>query len=635
MDKNTILGFVLIFLIILGFSWFNKPSQQQLDAAKEQKRLSDSIAITNAAQQKNAAFAADTAANVAGKERTAASSSDTTNQKLNFGTFAPFSSGENKYSTVGNDLLELTMDSKGGRIASVRLKKFVTHDSLPLILFDKAESTFGFTFFTSDSRLINTNDLYFKQVPSENPLQFIYRLTISENEWMDFVYTLKKDDYRLAFEIIGKNLGNVMLPNTNSLDFKWAVKLRQQEKGRTFEERYSGVDYKFLADDVENLSTSKNDSKSISNKLRWVSFKDQFFACIAISDKGFTSNELSSKIEESTSPYIKSYEMASVVDFDLRGAQSAEMQFYFGPIKHSLLRKYDKGIPSDQELKLDKIVPLGGSIIRWANTGLIIPMFDFFGRFISNYGLIILLMTICIKLVLFPLTYKSYISSAKMRVLQPQIQELNEKFPGSDHATERSQATMALYKRVGVSPMGGCLPMLFQMPFLFAMYSFFPSSIELRQQSFLWAQDLSTYDAVISWSGNIPLVTRYFGNHISLFCLLMTVTNVVYTHINMKSQATTTQIPGMKAMMYLMPVMFLFIFNQYAAGLSFYFFVSTLITIIQTYAIRATVNEEKLLAQLNENKKKPVKKSGFSARLEQMQKDQQKMLKEQQKNKRK
>ncbi|MCK9311951.1 MAG: membrane protein insertase YidC, partial [Bacteroidales bacterium] len=275
-----------------------------------------------------------------------------------------------------------------------------------------------------------------------------------------------------------------------------------------------------------------------------------------------------------------------------------------------------------------------GKIIRWANTGIILPMFNIFGKFISNYGVIILLMTLVIKMLIFPLTYKSYMSSAKMRVLQPQIQEINDKFQGSEHATERSSATMNLYKQVGVSPMGGCLPMLLQMPFLFAMYSFFPSSIELRQQSFLWAHDLSSYDAIITWSGNIPLVTKYFGNHISLFCLLMTITNIIYTNINMKTQPTNNQMPGMKTMMYMMPVMFLFMFNQYASGLSFYFFISTLITIIQTYAIRATINEDKLLAQLNENKKKPVKKSGFAARLEQAQKEQQKMLKGQQKNRR-
>lgn len=633
MDKNTITGFVLMFLIIVGFSWFNKPSQEKIDAANEQKRQSDSIALASALEQK-ANLKADSTASFRTADSASITNSDSTNQKLKFGAFAPLTLGENTYSTIGNDLIELTMSSRGGRIASVRLKKFVTCDSLPLILFDEKESAFGFSFFSADSRLINTKDLYFKQMPSNDPLRFIYRLAISDSSWMDFVYTLQKNDYKLAFEVKGKNLGSVLQPNTNAIDFNWAVKMRQQEKGRTFEERYSELNYKFLADDVENLSASKNDSKSISNKLKWVSFKDQFFACIAISDKGFTSNELSSKVEDKASPYIKSYDMASAVDFDMRGSQTTRMDFYFGPIKHSLLKKYDKGVRSEDQLNLDKIVPLGGKIIRWANTGIVLPMFNFFGKFMTNYGLIILIMTICIKMLIFPLTYKSYISSAKMRVLQPQIKELTLKFPGNEHAAERSQATMSLYKQVGVSPMGGCLPMLLQMPFLFAMYSFFPSSIELRQQSFLWAHDLSTYDAVISWSGNIPLVTKYFGNHVSLFCILMTVTNIIYTHINMKTQDTSTQMPGMKAMMYMMPVMFLFMFNQYASGLSFYFFVSTLITIIQTYAIRATVNEEKLLAQLNENKKKPVKKSGFAARLEQAQKQQQKMLKEQQKNKR-
>ncbi|MDD4921697.1 MAG: membrane protein insertase YidC [Bacteroidales bacterium] len=637
MDKNTITGFVLMFLIIVGFSWFNKPSQEQLDAAKEQKRKNDSIALASTLHQeanlKADSIASFNAAAIADSVKGA--NSDSASTKIQFGTFSSLASGENTYSKVENDLVELTMSSKGGRIASARLKKFVTSDSLPLILFDEAESSFGFSFFTSDSRLVNTKDLYFKQIPSKNPLQFIYRLTVDDKTWMDFVYTLKKDDYKLEFEIKGKNLASVMQPSTNALDFNWAVKMRQQEKGRSFEERYSGLNYKFIADDVEELSQSKDDSKSIPNKLKWVSFKDQFFACIAISDKGFTSNELTSKVEAPTSPYIKSYDLASAVDFDIRGSQTAKMDFYFGPIKHSLLKRYDKGIPAENQLNLDKIVPLGGKIIRWANTGIVLPMFNFFGGFMTNYGLIILVMTFCIKMLIFPLTYKSYISSAKMRVLQPQIQEINLKLPGSDRAAERSAATMNLYKQVGVSPMGGCLPMLLQMPFLFAMYSFFPSSIELRQESFLWAHDLSTYDAIISWSGNIPLVTKYFGNHISLFCILMTVTNIIYTHINMKTQPTSTQMPGMKAMMYMMPVMFLFMFNQYASGLSFYFFVSTLITIIQTYAIRATVNEEKLLAQLNENKKKPMKKSGFAARLEQAQKKQQQMLKEQQKNKRK
>jgi len=632
MDKNTIYGFVLMFLIIVGFGWLNKPSKEQQEATRIENRMNDSIALVN---QQAAAMQAETTAGFAKNDSSQNLATDTTNQKIKFGAFASLTSGENTHSTLGNDKMELTMSSKGGRIASVRLKKFVTGDSLPLILFDEAQSKFGFSFFTSDNRLINTQDLFFKQVPTKDPMKFIYRLAVSDSSWMDFIYTLKKGEYRMGFELKGKNLQKVMQTNINSLDFNWGMKMRQQEKGRTFEERYSGMNYKFLADEVEKLSTSKDDSKQIANTLKWVSFKDQFFASIAIAEKGFTSNNLSSNMEAATSPYIKGYDMSSAVDFDIRGSQSTKLDFFFGPIKHSLLKSFDKGVPSDNQLNLDQIVPLGGKIIRWANTGVIIPMFNFFGKFMTNYGLIILLLTLVIKIIIFPFTYKSYISSAKMRVLQPQIKEINDRFPGSERAAERSQATMGLYKQVGVSPMGGCLPMLFQMPILFAMYSFFPSSIELRQQSFLWAHDLSTYDAVITWSANIPMITKYFGNHISLFCILMTITNLIYTHINMKTMDTTTQMPGMKTMQYMMPVMFLFMFNQYAAGLSYYFFVSTLITILQTYAIRATVNEDKLLAQLNENKKKPMKKSKFSERLEKVQKDQQRMLKEKQKNTRK
>lgn len=629
MDKNTIIGFVLMFLIIIGFGWLNKPSEEQQKQALLQKQQSDSIALANQLQADSAQ------AKFAITDSTTAPSIDTTQQVQKYGAFAALTVGQNSHATIQNDLMELTMSSKGGRIASVRLKKFVTGDSLPLILFDEAKSSFGFTFFTADKRLINTQDLYFKSVPSNDPMKFIYRLAVSDSSWMDFIYTLKKADYRMAFEIKGTNLDKVLQANINSLDFNWGMKMRQQEIGRTFESRYSDMNFKYQADDVDNLSASKDDEKKIANTLKWVSFKDQFFACIAIAEKGFTSNILNSTIEAENSPYIKGFNMSSAVDFDIKGAQKAKIDFYFGPIKHALLSSYDKGLKGDDELNLDKIVPLGGKMIRWCNTGLIIPMFNIFGKFMNNYGLIILLMTFVIKLLIFPFTYKSYISSAKMRVLQPQIKEINEKFPGSERAADRSQATMALYKQVGVSPMGGCLPMLFQMPILFAMYSFFPSSIELRQQSFLWAHDLSTYDAVITWSANIPLVTKYFGNHVSLFCILMTITNLIYTHINMKTMDTSTQMPGMKTMQYIMPVMLLFMFNQYSSGLSYYMFVSTLITIIQTYAIRATVNEDKLLAQLNENKKKPVKKSKFAERLEHVQKEQQRMLKEQQKKNRK
>lgn len=632
MDKNTITGLLLIIVILVGFSLLNKPSEKELAARREQQRI-DSISIAEQAQAK-ALQLTDSLAGAANPKAQAPVNQDSLSQ-LKYGTFAALTKGEVTTDSIGNDVMQLTFTSKGGRIASVRLKDFENKDSLPLMLFKENESAFNFSFFTADSRLINTSDLVFNRVESNNPLQFIYRLTISESASMDFIYTLKKDDYMLSFRIKGNNLQSVLPANTNTLDFNWSIKALQQEQGRTFEERYSQLDYKFIGDSKENLSAAKADKKTVDTKVHWVSLKDQFFTSIVICDKGFTTNELSSKPEDKTSPYLKSYSQKSAIDFDMRGNQTADLKFYFGPIKYDLLAHYDKGVPSEQKMGLEKIIPLGGKLFRWVNTLLILPMFNFFGRFVSNYGVIILLLTLIIKLITLPFTWKSSISTAKMRVLQPQIAEINAKLPGQENASARSQATMDFYKRVGVSPMGGCLPMLFQMPILFAMFSFFPSSIELRHQSFLWAHDLSTYDVLFQWSGNIPLITKYFGNHLSLFCLLMTITNLVYTYINNQTQASTTQMPGMKAMSYMMPVMFLFMFNQYSAGLSLYFFVSTLITILQTYAFRWFTDEEKLLAQLNENKKKPIKKSGFAARLEQMQKDQQKMLKENQNKKRK
>jgi YidC/Oxa1 family membrane protein insertase len=630
MDKNTITGLLLIIVILVGFGMFNKPSEKQLAAQKEQLRVNDSIVMAQNAQMEAAQFADSLKYN---SKTQAVTDTDSIN-RLKYGSFAALTQGEATLDTIENEVMEVTLSSKGGRIASVQLKNFNNKDSLPLMLFNEKESSFYFSFFSTESRLINTSDLIFKRVESQNPLQFIYRLEISESASMDFIYTLKKGDYMLDFQIRGNNLQSVLPVNTNSMDFNWSIRAPQQEMGRTFEERYSQMDYKFSNNDLENLSAAKEDKKTVDAKLHWISFKDQFFSSIVICEKGFNTNELSSKPEDKNSPFLKSYSMKSAIDFDLRNDQTARLKFFFGPIKYNLLKHYDKGIPSDQKMNLQQIVPLGMKIFRWVNTLIILPMFDLFGKFISNYGIIILLMTVIIKLILFPFTWKSLVSTTKMRVLQPQIQEINSRLPGKEKAAERSQATMDLYKRVGVSPMGGCLPMLFQMPILFAMFSFFPSSIELRHQSFLWAHDLSTYDVLFQWSGNIPLVTKYFGNHVSLFCLLMTITNLISTHINMQTQASTNQMPGMKTMSYMMPVMFLFMFNQYSAGLSMYFFVSTLITILQTYAFRWFTDEDKMLAQLNENKKKPVKKSGFAARLEQMQKEQQKALKEQQNKKR-
>ncbi|MDD4431177.1 MAG: membrane protein insertase YidC, partial [Bacteroidales bacterium] len=615
MDKNTLIGFGLILLILVGFSLLQKPTEQKVQQAIQQENVLNTAPPT-APQQ----------AEPVQQEQAASGQTLSPSLSDNYGQFAAFLAGENQVYSIENDLMEISMASKGGRIASVRLKNYVTHDSLPLILFDEKNSSFDLTLISTNNRIINTKDLYFSPVQGQNPQEFIFRLALAQDQHLDFVYTLQEGSYLMSMHIRGQGLENLLSPSISNLDLNWAVKMRSQEKGRKFEQRYSMLQYKFMGDDVEKMSESKDDNKSVNNRLRWIAFKDQFFASVLINDKGFISNELSSKLENDLSPYIKNYALRSAIDFDMRGNREAQLKFYFGPTKYSILKKFDKGVEKAEQLDLDNLVPLGGSIIRWVNVGLIIPMFNFFGGFIGNFGIIIILMTICIKLIILPLTFKSYKSSAKMRLLKPQIDEINARLAGESKAQERSAATMDLYKRAGVNPMGGCLPMLMQFPILVAMFWFFPASIELRQESFLWAQDLSTYDAVITWEANIPLISKFFGNHISLFCLLMTITNLVYTKINNDSTGGGAQMPGMKAMMYLMPVMFLFVFNQYSSGLSFYYFVSTLFTIGQTYLFRATIDEQKMLAQLMEKKNKPVKKSGFAKRLEEAQRMQREQI---------
>ncbi len=347
-----------------------------------------------------------------------------------------------------------------------------------------------------------------------------------------------------------------------------------------------------------------------------------------IADRPFNTADFSSEVLKGQD-YLKSLATSAIVnDYDWNAPNPVNFHLFIGPNLYPLLSHLDKEVEVGEDLKMTKLIPMGWNIFRWVNTGVVIPVFTFLGKYISNYGIIILLLTIFIKLVLFPLTYKSYKSQAKMRVLAPDIKTINDKYPGQENAMVRQQKTMALYSKAGASPMSGCLPMLLQMPILFALFSFFPNCIELRGQSFLWVHDLSAPDAIISWSGNIPLVTEYFGNHISLFCLLMTATNIIYTYINMQNQPSS--MPGMKWMMYLMPVFFLVFFNNYAAGLSYYYFLSLLITIIQTYAFRYIIKEDNVRKAMAEAAKKPRKKSGFMARLEEMQRQQQAMLREQQ-----
>ncbi len=632
MDKNTIIGFLLIGVVLIAFTWLNKPTPEQVEA---QRRMQDSLAQVELARQLELKKEESAAAKMDDSLENLPDSVRVARLQTNFGVFAEAMAGEDGSTVLENNLLEIRVSNKGGRISYVRLKEYDNYKEEPLVLFDENDSKFDFTLVTANNRVVNTSELYFTPVKGSDPNSVTMRLNTGEGSHLDFIYTVKPDNYMVEYTIKGTGLNGVLSPGTTSLDLSWQQKITQQEKGRKFEDRYATIYYKFMADDVEYLSETKNDSKQVSNRLKWVAYKDMYFSSILIAgNEGFESTTLDSKMMPEDSPFLKDYKTTTSVPFDLKGNEATNLRFYFGPNQFSLLKSFDEGISKENQLDLEKIVPLGWGIFRWVNQFFVIPLFNFLGQFIHSYGLLIFLLTVIVKLILFPLTYKSYMSSAKMRVLRPQVEELNAKYPGQDKAVERQRATMELYSRAGASPMSGCVPMLLQMPILIALFMFFPSAIELRHQSFLWAHDLSTYDAIVSWNTYIPIITPYFGNHISLFCLLMTITNIVYTKFNMDQTNTgQQQMPGMKAMMYLMPVMMLVFFNQYASGLTYYYFISTLITIVQTLIFRYTINEDKLLAKLEANKKKPQKKSSFMKRLEEAQKAQQAQLEKQKQQK--
>lgn len=552
-----------------------------------------------------------------------------------YGKFSKFLGSSDSKVLLENDVLKLELSAKSGSITRAELKKYDTEYSSDetekrkekVVIFEGDRNRFNFQLPLPQP--VETADLCF--TPRQlNDSTVLMALDMGDGAYWGMEYTLPKgESYVVRLRIVQNAMADIVQSNARNLGIDWQQDLHRQEKGKMFEERNSGIYYKFAGGSVEHLSESKNDSEERQSKVRWIAFKNQFFSTVMIADRPFNTADFSSEVIKGQD-YLKSMTAAAVVnDYDWNSGNPVNFHLFIGPNLYPLLSHLDKEVEAGEDLKMTKLIPLGWSLFRWINTGVIIPVFTFLGKFISNYGIIILLLTIFIKLVLFQLTYKSYKSQAKMRVLAPDIKAINDKYPGAENAMIRQQKTMALYSKAGASPMSGCLPMLLQMPILFAMFSFFPSCIELRGQSFLWAHDLSAPDAIISWSGNIPFITEYFGNHISLFCLLMTATNIIYTYINMQNQPST--MPGMKWMMYLMPLFFLVFFNNYAAGLSYYYFLSLLITIIQTYAFRYIIKEEDVRKAMAEASKKPRKKSGFMARLEEMQRQQQAMLREQQK----
>lgn len=625
MDKNTVIGFILIFLVVIGFSYLNRPSKEQIEA---QQRYQDSIAIV----EQQMAQSMQTPANKSSIDTVNPSDSAVADRfTALYGDFATAAQGQEKLITLENEFLVVKLSTKGGRVYSVQLKKYTNYENNPLVLFDRDESYFSATLVTKNNRIINTGDLYF-EIADKSPLKATFRLKAGDDSWLDFVYDLHPDDYMVDFNIVPHNLFNHISSQTGSLDFVWKQKIRQQEKGRKFEERYAQLFYKYLSDDVENLKETKDDSKSISNKLKWIGYKDQYFSSALIAKENFGSSQLDSKYFQS-GEYLKDYSTSTGVDFDIRSNKPIELNYFFGPNDYNLLKSYDKTKFAGQDLQLEKLVNMGWSLFRSINKWVIIPIFDWLTNSVANVGLAILLLTLIVKIALFPLVYKSLMSSAKMRVMKPQIEAITAKYPGQENAMQRQQKTMELYRQVGINPMSGCIPMLIQMPILLALFWFFPSAIELRHQSFLWAKDLATYDAVIQWDTYIPFISNTFGNHLSLFCLLMTIINVIYTKYNMDQTNTgQEQMPGMKVMMYIMPVFMMFFLNSYSSGLNYYYFISTLITVLQTIAFRYFLNEKALLEKLEANKKNPPKKkSGWLERLEEAQRKQQAMLKEQQK----
>ena len=684
---------LLMGLVIFGFMWLQKPSEAEM---AERQRQMDSIAAVQKAEQQRSigegnvdtlstedlshiksvleSMPAENATinnegvmltlkdgKISGTvkvgdkvlewdEVTAAESKDPASHNLAVqavervldtyaknGSFASSLSGTEQFVTLENDSIKVELSSKGGIISRATLKGYNTYKTPQLVLFDKGDNDYSFTLSNNTQRFETKN--FFFEPKKLNDSTVLMNLQLEGGAQWGLKYTLVPGTYMVRMEMVQQGMSQVIPMNINMVDLDWHQKISRHEFGKTFEERWSGICYKFAGKggDVTTTSESGNDEKEVNDMLKWVSAKNQFFSTVLIADSVMTTAKMTSVAVDKESPeyetYLKDVNIHTLIPYSSSKANPASFYFYMGPNRYHLLSSYDKFSPKE-DLKLTRLIPLGWSLFRWINAGVIIPVFDWLGKFISNYGIIILVLTILIKMVLWPLTYKSYVSQAKMRILAPDIAAINERYPNQEDALKKQQKTMELYKQAGASPFGGCLPMLLQMPILIAMFTFFPSCIELRGQSFLWANDLSAPDKIIEWSQHIPFISSTFGNHISLFCLLMTITNIAYNYITSKSQAQSQSMPGMKLMLYLMPLMFLFWFNNYASGLSYYYFIALLITIAQTYISRMFVTEEKVRATMAANAKKPKKKSKWVQRMEEVQKMQQEQQKRQQSSQR-
>ncbi len=647
MDKQSVIGLLLIGAVLIGFSVYN--SQEQKKRVEEYRLKQEAAQLVQDSiervEAKNAPFEQPQTGQQlqAGEQAPAVEQPAETpgERKLrefesNFGpVLAAATVGEEQFRVLENDVVKLYLSNKGGRVAAVELKDYKTYgkkpeDRQPLMLFAGNSSRFDLSFFlqfnAGKNLELHTENFYFEPsqqsdvalAEGQEAASFLMRLPVDSLASIDFIYTLKQGEYMVDFDVRFNNMAPLLV-NQSTIGLAWENTAPQTEKGYDNENNNTDIVYKYPGEKgVEKLGLSKGEKeKSVPTKIEWISFKKQFFSSTLIAKEPFTDAQLHYRTIAEGSGLIKRFDIQASVPFSAN-TEEYKFNFYFGPNKYSLLKSYD--------LSMERVIPLGGWIIGVVNRWLVIPLFDILGNHIASFGLIIFLLTLIVKLLIMPLTYKSYLSMAKMRLLKPEIEQINAKYPDQKDAVKKQQATMELYKKAGVSPMGGCLPMLIQFPIIIALFRFFPASIELRGRSFLWADDLSAYDSI--W--DLPFTIPFYGDHISLFALLMAVTMFFSSKINYdQSAGSSQQLPGMKFMMlYMMPVMMLLWFNSYASGLTYYYTLSSLITIIQTWGFRYLVDDQKLHAQMKANAKKPVKKSKFAQRYEEMLKNQQQAQRE-------
>ena len=611
-SKYNIVGFVLIGLVMFGFTWYQ--SRQYKKQAEYQAQL-DSIARVEAMEK----MVLDSAMTVVPASQGSASAATPAFRPYRDSSLNVAAQSNPSIVAIANNQVRIEFTTKGAQPYSVDVKDYRRYDSTALMLIPAGASELNFNIYAGES--LDTKDFVF-DVAELNDTSVVMRLPFANGGYIQQKYTLGQDSYMLRNELSFVGMDAIIPRKVSSMDLSWKADIPRLEKGYKNEKQYSRIDYYIDGDkSPEDIGNGKNATKRLEAGFQWVAFQQQFFSAILTAPQGFESGYLALDYyeEDDASHNLMACSAKMRTPLNINGNTTIPFDFYFGPNHFKTLKAYDR--------KYEKIIPLGGWLVGWISRFFIIPCFDFLGRFISNYGIVILLMTLLLKIVVSPLTIKSYMSSAKMSALKPEIDKINEKYPKEEDMMKKQQATMELYKRAGVSPMGGCLPMLLQFPILWAMFRFFPASIELRQKSFLWADDLSAYDSVLDFGFNIPL----FGDHLSLFALLMAVSMFLYSKMTSSQMSNDPQMAPMKFMsVWLMPIMMLFICNNLSSGLSYYYLLSNLLTMVQTFVIKKwVVKPEKILAKIEESKGKPIQKSKWQLKLEQAQKMQEAQLRAQ------